>query len=304
MLTEVLLANFNIMRDDILVPVDPSKSIPTSTQWERYKAELGEKDPGVYFIEINEIGKSNTSKSHRQYFYQTKLTAHEESILIGSSFFLTIPISVIVPISKYKYKPYNRSIVENMEKIMLVAVVVWFAKAFGYTITDVESTQESKDIIYRYSAPTFGRASFRPSDQGGSSTFINAGYETKLRRYKPKWGYHAAVRFYMGSSEFDYIAVDEEYFTGQKTGLVNDLAIPVGIIYNISDTSGLYFDIAPYAKGFNKSATTKIVGAFTIGMKFKRAPSVRDSHLISFMNLLTTTNNSAYSLISIYFKGY
>ena len=154
---------------------------------------------------------------------------------------------------------------------MLVAVVVWFASFFGYTITDVESTQESKDIIYRYSAPTFGLgASFRPSDQGGSSTFINAGYETKLRRYKPKWGYHAAVRFYMGSSEFDYIAVDEEYFTlDKKTGLVNDLAIPVGIIYNISDTSGLYFDIAPYAKGFNKSATTKIVGAFTIGMKFK-----------------------------------
>ena len=54
------LANFNIIRDNSLVPVDPSKSIPTSTQWERYKAELGEIDPGVYFIEINEIGKSNT----------------------------------------------------------------------------------------------------------------------------------------------------------------------------------------------------------------------------------------------------
>ena len=38
---------------------------------------------------------------------------------------------------------------------------------------------------------------------------------------------------------------------------------------NISETSGLYFDLAPYIKGFDKSSTAKVTTAFTIGMKFK-----------------------------------
>jgi hypothetical protein len=156
---------------------------------------------------------------------------------------------------------------------MLVAVLVWFASFFGYTVTEVESGQESKDINYTYSSPTLGLgASFRPEDQGGSSTFLNAGYETKVMRYNPKWGYHAAVRLYMGASEFDYWSVgeDDDYFTtDKKSGYVNDISIPVGIIYNISNTAGLYFDIAPYAKGFDKSSTARITGAYTIGMKFK-----------------------------------
>ena len=154
---------------------------------------------------------------------------------------------------------------------MLVAVFVWFASFFGYTIT--EAKHKKIKISFRYSSPTFGLgASFRPEDQGGSS-FLNLGYETKLLRYKPKWGYHAAVRIYMGSSEFDYWAVDQAdgYFSLNKeaTGSVNDVSIPLGIIYNISETSGLYFDLAPYIKGFDKSSTAKVTTAFTIGMKFK-----------------------------------
>ncbi len=77
----------------------------------------------------------------------------------------------------------------------------------------------------------------------------------------------------MGASEFDYWSPDQEdgYFNLDKeaTGYVNDVSIPVGVIYNISETAGLYVDLAPYVKGFDNASTARITAAYTIGMKFK-----------------------------------
>ena len=133
---------------------------------------------------------------------------------------------------------------------MVVGLLVWIASLFGYVITDVESAQEAKDIRYRQAGPTLAiGGSFRHEDQGGISSIINAGYEANVSSYGSRWGYHAFVRAYMGTSEFALIGISNDLTgTDEKDASINDISVPVGVIYNVTDTLGVYVDIAPYMK--------------------------------------------------------
>jgi hypothetical protein len=56
----IALSNFKTVLNGSESPVDPSQSIPISSEWVKYSVDLGELDAGQYFLEINEIGKANT----------------------------------------------------------------------------------------------------------------------------------------------------------------------------------------------------------------------------------------------------
>jgi hypothetical protein len=54
------LTTFVIISENAdVAEIESGKSIPVSTDWEVYGADLGVVDPGIYFVEINEIGKAN-----------------------------------------------------------------------------------------------------------------------------------------------------------------------------------------------------------------------------------------------------
>ena len=154
---------------------------------------------------------------------------------------------------------------------MVVAILVWFASFFGYTITDTEYRQEAKDINYRSGGATFAiGASFRHEDQGGTASFLNMGYEGNIAKYNPKWGYHAYVRAYSGTSEFALLGISEDFLeTEEDESSINDISIPLGVVYNVTNTMGLYVDYAPYVRGAGKASAVKITNPYTIGAKFK-----------------------------------
>ena len=57
---DTLIDHFEVSDGDGYVPVGDDRTMPVSTNWELYWADLGVLEDGEYFLEINEVGTPNT----------------------------------------------------------------------------------------------------------------------------------------------------------------------------------------------------------------------------------------------------
>ena len=134
---------------------------------------------------------------------------------------------------------------------MLVAIMVYIASFFGYTITDLEDLQEIKDIQLKPSTFTFAPgAVFRSSRAGGNTVTWTFGYEKQFTPYDRNYAFHVKYRY--ASSN------DDTYFSGKF--LNSEHYLHAGFMKFLSSDKFLYFDAGPYIQD------NKVDLAFTMGV--------------------------------------
>jgi len=139
---------------------------------------------------------------------------------------------------------------------MLVAIIVYFASFFGYTITNAEFLQEEKDILLKPETYTFAPGAMsRQEEFGGSSITLSVGFEKQLTPLDRKWAFHTSYRF---ASEARSVADAIGNFQNR------DHYLSFGMMRYVNDKVAIYFDAGPYWRRTDLKAAVTLGASFTM----------------------------------------